>query len=158
MQTWWGLRDQLQRDHRTSSLVLDRWTNHPFQAIDFPSWLFASNPLPATSHSELSRETHFLLVSCEKMYKHNFKISLENKLSPRSSAGPILHSQQALIPECERIHCNHHRDSAHDQALSMCLQMIQAGFHSSTSVFQGLRASLNWILAPVSPFSTAASF
>ena len=67
------------------------------------------------------------------MYKHNFKISLENKLSPRSSAGPILCSQQALIPECEMIHCNRHWDSVYDQALSVCLQTIQAGFHCSTS-------------------------
>ncbi|XP_040104847.1 WAP four-disulfide core domain protein 6-like [Oryx dammah] len=41
--------------------------------------------------------------------------------------------QRALIPECEMIHCNRHWDSVYDQALSMCLQMIQAGFHCSTS-------------------------
>ncbi|XP_070657867.1 eppin-like isoform X2 [Bos indicus] len=41
--------------------------------------------------------------------------------------------QRALIRECERIHCSCHRDSVYDQALSMWLQMIQAGFHCSTS-------------------------
>lgn len=95
----------------------------PFQAINFLLQLFSKQSTPVHIpffFKEIwssPEQTHFLLIPRGKMYKHNFQTGSEDELSPRSSAGPVLHSQQALTPECIRIHWNNHQDLAHDPKL-----------------------------------------